>query len=63
MQRKSRKSQEDIRINNYNRFFLQVSSGMYVFLIIFGMHDICMWFIDHNLSLAWRISWIDSGFS
>jgi len=25
------------------------------------MHGICMWFLGCDLSLAWRISWIDSG--
>jgi len=52
-----------VRINNYKGFLLQVSSCMYVFLIIFGMHGICMRFIGHDVSLAWAIVWIDSGFS
>ena len=41
--------------------FLQVPSCMRVFLTSFGMHDICMWIIGHDLSLAWRIAWIDNG--
>lgn len=45
------------------RFFLQVLNCMYDFLTIFGMHSICMWFIGHDLSLAWRIVWIDNGFT
>jgi len=28
---------------------------MYFFLTKFGMHDICMWIIGHDLSLAWMI--------
>jgi len=59
--RKSTKAQEDIGINNYNEIFLQVPSCMYVFLTSFGMHAICMWIISHDLLLAWRVSWIDSG--
>lgn len=62
-QRKSRKVQEDIKIRNYIIFFLQVLGCMYVFLTSFGMHGICMWFIGHDLSLAWRMAWIDSVFS
>jgi len=53
---KRRKVQEDIRINNYNMFFLQVSIFIYGFLTSFGIHGICMWFIGHDLSLAWRIA-------
>ena len=34
--RKRRKAQENITINNYNGFFLQVSSCMYVFLTSFA---------------------------
>ena len=56
------KAQEDIGIRNYNEIFLQVPICMYVFLTSFGMHDICMWIIiGHDLSLAWRIVWIDNG--
>ncbi len=60
--RKSRKSQEDTGISSYNVFFLQVSSCMYDFLYILGMHGICMWLFGYDLSLAWRIAWIDNGF-
>jgi len=35
---------------------------MYDFLSSFGMHGICMWSFGYDLALAWRISWIDSGF-
>ena len=62
-QRKSRKTQEDIGISSYNEFCLQVLSCMYVFLTSFGMHGICMWFIDHDLSLVWRIALIEIGFA
>ena len=61
-QRKGRKAQEDIGINNYNEIFLKVPSCMYVFLTSFGMHCTCMWFLGCELSLAWKIIWIDSGF-
>ena len=50
------KVQEESEINKYNEFSLQVLSCMYVFLASFGMHGICMWFIGHDLSLAWRIA-------
>ena len=53
--------QEDIKISSYNGFLLQLPNCMYVFLTSFWMHGICMWIIDHDLSLAWRIAWIDSG--
>ena len=62
-QRRSMKSQEDIGTNNYNGFWLQVLSYMYVFLTSFAMHGTCMWFLGYDISLAWRISWIDSGFA
>ena len=62
-QRKSKKSQHDIEINSYNEFFLQVPSCMYIFLTSFGMHGTCMWVLGYYLSLAWRIAWIDNGFS
>ena len=42
---------------------LQVLSCMYVFFTSFGMHGIGMWFIGHDMSLAWRIAWIDNGFA
>jgi len=29
--------------------------------LVLGMHGLCMWFLDCDLSLAWRISWIESG--
>jgi len=47
-QRKRRKAQEDIEINNYNRFFLQIPSYTYDFLTTFGMHGICMWLFGHE---------------
>jgi len=50
-------------INNYNGFDLQVPSCMYDFLASFGMHGICMWLFGYDLSLAWMIAWIDSGFA
>ena len=62
-QRKSRKAKEDSGINNYNGFCLQVPSCMYDFLASFGMHGTCMSFLGCDMSLAWRISWIDNGFS
>lgn len=62
-QRKSRKAQEDIENGSYNKFCLQVSSCMYVFLTSFCMHGICMWCRGYDMSLAWRISQIDSVFA
>ena len=62
-QRKRRKEKEYMGISNYNGFFLHVTSCMYVFLTIFGMHGIRMWSLDNDMSLAWRIAWIDNGFS
>jgi len=62
-QNKSRKVQEDIGINNDNELFLQLSSCMHDFLAIFGMHDTCIWFLGHDLSLSWRFAWIDISFS
>ena len=59
--RKRRKAQEDIGINNYDVFFLQVLRSIYVFFTSFGMHGICMWFVDCDLSWAWRVVGIDSG--
>ena len=41
---------------------LQVLSCMYDFFTSFGMHDTCMWFLGYDLSLEWRISWIDNRF-
>jgi len=32
------------------------------FFTSFGMHGICTKILGHDLSLTWRISWIDSGF-
>jgi len=61
--RKSKKVQEEIEIGSYIGFFLQVPSCMYVFLTCFGMPGICVWFIAHDISFAWRISWIDNKFS
>ena len=26
------------------------------------MHDVCMWLFIYDMSLAWRISFVDSGF-
>ncbi len=43
--------------------FLAGTECMYVFLTSFGMHGICMWFLGYDMSLAWRISWIDNGFA
>ena len=54
--------QEDIEVNSYKGFCLQVPSCMYEFLASFGMQCICMWFFGHDLSLAWRNAWIDGGF-
>jgi len=34
---------------------------MYDFITSFGMHGICMWIIGYDLSLAWRIAWVDIG--
>ena len=62
-QRKSTKSQEDIQITNYKWFCLQVSNCLYDFLAIFGMHGTSVWFLGYELSLEWRIPWIDNGFS
>ena len=45
-----------------HQFFLQVPSCMYVVFTSFGMNEICMWILGHDLSLAWRIAWIESGF-
>jgi len=61
--RKGRKVQEDIWISKYIIFSLHVLSGMYDFLASFGMHGTCMWFFGYDLSLAWRIAWIDNGFA
>ena len=44
-----------------HQIFLQVSSFMYGFFPSFCMHGICMWFLGCDMSLACRISWIDSG--
>jgi len=41
---------------------LQVASFMYDFFTSFGMHGTCMWFLGYDLSLAWRMVGIDSGF-
>ena len=56
MQRKRKIVQEDIKISNYNGFFLQVSSCMYDFLASFCMHDICMWLYGNDLSSSRRIA-------
>jgi len=45
-----------------HHIYLHVSSRMYVSLTSFDMHGICMWILGHDLSFAWSISWIDSGF-
>ena len=34
---------------------------MYDFFTNFVMHDICMWILGYDLSLTWKINWIDSG--
>ena len=60
---KSREAQQDIGFNSYRWISLQVSSCMYGFLDSFGMQGTCMWLLGYDLSLAWRISWIDSGFT
>ena len=62
-QRKCRKAQEDIRINDQSWIYLQVSSCKYGFLDIFDMHGTWMWFPGYDLSLACRISWINDEFS
>jgi len=62
-QRKCKKAQGDNGINKYNGFSLQVPNCMYDFLASFGMHGICMWLFGYDLSLAWRIAWIDNDFS
>jgi len=46
------------RASTLTQFFLQVPSRMYDFITSFGMHGMCMWIIDHDMSLAWRISYI-----
>lgn len=61
--RKREKAQEDIGINIYCKFFLQVPSCMYGFIASFGMHGTCMWFLSYDMSLTWRIPWIDGRFS
>ena len=61
--KEKKKVQEDSGINNYIGFCFQVWNCMYDFLASFDMHRICMWFIGYDMSLAWRIAWIDSGFS
>ena len=53
--------QEEIRISSDSGIFLQVLSFMYVLFTIFGTHGLYMWIIGHDLSLAWRIAWIDNG--
>ena len=53
---------ENIKINNYSKFCLQIPSCMYVFLTSFGMHGICMWFANCDLSWAWSVVGNDSGF-
>ena len=46
-----------------HQIFLQVPSCMYDFFTSFGIHGTCMWFLGYDLSLAWRIAWIDNGFA
>jgi len=60
---KRRIVQGNIRISNYNGFSLQVLSFMYDFLVSFGMRGVCMWLFSYDISLAWRIGWIDNNFS
>ena len=61
--RKSRKEKEDNEIDSYSGFFLQVLSFMYGSLTSFGMHGICMCLFGYDFSLAWGITWIESGFA
>ena len=61
MQRKSRKAQEGIGINNYIRFSWMYRVSCMISSLVLLMHGLCMWFLDCHLSVAWRISWIESG--
>ena len=61
---KAKEEQESARGHRHqhlHQIFLQVSLCMYGFFPSFGMHGTCMWFLGCDLSLAWRISWIDNG--
>ena len=62
--KKAKEEHESARRNQHQQLhhiFLQVSSCMYDLFTSFGMHGTCMWFLGCDLSLAWRISYIDSG--
>ena len=61
--RKSRKAKEDIGINNYNGFFLQVPSYMYDFLASFGMHGIGMCVYGPLVINGMGFSRCDSGYN
>ena len=53
--KKAKEGQESARRHGdqeLHQIFLQVPSCMYDFFTRFSMHDICMWSIDCDLSLA-----------
>ena len=63
--KKAKEEQESTRGHQdqqLHHIFLQVTSCMYVSFITLYMHGIWMWFIGSDMSLAWRMVEIDSGF-
>ena len=61
--KESMKVQGDSEISSHNWIALKVLSCVYDLIASFGMHVLCMWLFGYDFSLAWRIFWIDSGFS